>query len=89
MLYRCDPLIDCGKGPNELTVFDPDILAIVLKGAKNSFSKSAWYDNLKPYTGLNTYRDKAEHDQRRRIWDHGFTTTGFIAKIVQYIPILT
>ena len=63
-------------GPNELTIFEPDILPEILEGSKNSFSKPAWYDNLRPYTGLNTHRSKVVHEHRRRIWDQGFTTKG-------------
>ncbi|KAL8670626.1 MAG: hypothetical protein Q9168_004837 [Polycauliona sp. 1 TL-2023] len=61
-------------GPNELTIFDPEILRIMNSGPHNPFTKPAWYENLKPYTGLNTYRGKTEHKHRRRIWDHAFTT---------------
>lgn len=63
-------------GPSELTVFDPDVLRIINDGQNNPCSKPAWYDNLRPYTGLNTHRSKIVHKHRRRVWDHGFTTEG-------------
>ncbi|KAL8964360.1 MAG: hypothetical protein Q9183_004506, partial [Haloplaca sp. 2 TL-2023] len=61
-------------GPNELAIFDPRALVEINEGAKNPFSKPAWYDNLRPYTGLNTHRSKTVHGHRRRVWDQGFTT---------------
>ena len=63
-------------GPSELTIFEPGILPEILEGSKNVFSKLAWYDNLRPYYGLNTHRSKVVHEHRRRIWDQGFTTKG-------------
>ena len=67
-------------GPNELTVFEPDVLTEILDGSKNQFSKPAWYDNLRPYTGLNTHRSKVVHQHRRRVWDYGFTTKGLYVR---------
>ena len=63
-------------GPSELTIFEPGVLPEILEGSKNAFSKPAWYDNLRPYYGLNTHRSKVVHEHRRRIWDQGFTTKG-------------
>ena len=63
-------------GPNELAIFEPDVLPEILEGSKNLFSKPAWYDNLRPYTGLNTHRSGVVHEHRRRVWDQGFTTKG-------------
>ena len=60
-------------GPEELTVFDPEVLQAV-DGPGNSCSKAVWYDLLLPELAVNTTRSKPEHDKRRRIWDHGFTT---------------
>ncbi|KAI9745627.1 MAG: hypothetical protein M1818_001161 [Claussenomyces sp. TS43310] len=58
-------------GPDELTIFDPDILPAILDG--RDMNKPAWYDNLRPYHGLNTHRSKIVHSHRRRIWDYAFT----------------
>lgn len=71
-------ILTLATGPNELTIFDPDVLRIVNDGLKNACTKPAWYDNLRPYTGLNTHRSKLVHKHRRRVWDHGFTTEGVI-----------
>ncbi|KAL8754101.1 MAG: hypothetical protein Q9184_005223 [Pyrenodesmia sp. 2 TL-2023] len=60
-------------GPEELTVFNPEVLRAV-DGPGNSCSKAVWYDLLLPELAVNTTRSKPEHDKRRRIWDHGFTT---------------
>ncbi len=62
-------------GPDELTVFNPEIMA-AFDGRVNKCSKSVWYDFLWPMVGLNTTRDKVLHDKRRRVWDQGFTTKG-------------
>jgi len=63
------------SGPNEVTVFHPDIFA-AMDGPGNSCSKAVWYDFLLPEMAVNTTRDKAQHDQRRRIWDKAFTRQG-------------
>ncbi|OKL58794.1 hypothetical protein UA08_05857 [Talaromyces atroroseus] len=47
-------------GPNELTIFHPDTLVTIYEGNRNPFTKPAWYDNLRPYTGLNTHRSKLQ-----------------------------
>ena len=60
-------------GPEEITIFHPEILRAV-DGPGNSCTKAVWYDLLLPELAINTTRSKAEHDKRRRIWDHGFTT---------------
>ncbi|KAI9702665.1 MAG: hypothetical protein M1820_006049 [Bogoriella megaspora] len=62
------------KGPNELTIFAPTALQVILDGRKNRMTKSVWYDFLLPLSGLNAIRDNKLHDQRRRIWDRAFTT---------------
>lgn len=62
-------------GPNEITVFHPDIFAAT-DGLGNTCGKAVWYDFLLPELAVNTIRDKVQHDQRRRIWDKGFTRQG-------------
>ncbi len=61
------------SGPTEVTIFCPEILSSV-DGPGNKCTKAVWYDFLLPEVAMNTTRDKKEHDQRRRIWDHGFTS---------------
>lgn len=63
------------SGPNEITVYHPDIFAVT-DGPGNSCGKAVWYDFLLPELAVNTTRDKVQHDQRRRIWDKGFTRQG-------------
>ena len=63
------------KGPNEITVFVPEVLPAV-NGRDNPCSKTAWYDFLLPEVAMNTTRDKQAHDQRRRVWDHAFSFKG-------------
>ncbi|OJK01623.1 hypothetical protein ASPACDRAFT_26755 [Aspergillus aculeatus ATCC 16872] len=58
-------------GPNEITVFHPQALAI-LDGPRSQTRKSDWYDLLLPYEGVTTIRERALHDQRRRIWNKAF-----------------
>ncbi|KAL9134417.1 MAG: hypothetical protein Q9175_004399 [Cornicularia normoerica] len=61
-------------GPNELTIFAPDVLLTTHGGPSNPFGKPAWYDILQPYIGLTNHRDRKVHEYHRRVWDHGFTT---------------
>ena len=63
------------KGPNELTVYLPEVLPAV-NGRDNPCTKTAWYDFLLPEVAMNTTRDKQAHDQRRRVWEHGFSFKG-------------
>ena len=62
-------------GPNEVTIFRPDALKPI-HGYGSKCTKSAWYDNLKPYTAMNTTRIKSEHDRRRRVYDQGLSIKG-------------
>jgi hypothetical protein len=63
------------EGPNEVTVFHPDALA-KLDGPGNHNTKSAWYDFLMPDMGVTTIRNKAFHDQRRRVWTQALSAKG-------------
>lgn len=60
-------------GPNEITIFDPEGLQR-LDGPGNKNTKSVFYDFLLPNVGIETIRDKAWHDERRRIWTKAFST---------------
>lgn len=73
-------------GPEEITVFHPEVLRAV-DGPGNSCTKAVWYDLLLPELAVNTTRSKPEHDKRRRIWDHGFTTkalTNYEERMMSY-----
>ena len=60
-------------GPGEITVFHPDVLAL-LDGPGNKCSKSVWYDFLLLRVGVTTIRDRSFHDQRRRVWNQAVST---------------
>ena len=62
-------------GPTEVTIYSPEVLKVV-DGPGNNCTKAVWYDILLPLTALNTTRDKPIHDQRRRVWNQGFTKKG-------------
>ena len=63
------------EGPNEITIFNPEA-QIAINGSANLCSKAVWYDILLPLLAVNTTRSKMDHDRRRRIWNHAFTTEG-------------
>ena len=73
------------SGPNEVTIFAPDVLRTIHGGPSNPFSKPAWYDILQPYTGLTNHRDRKVHEHHRQVWDHGFTTRGLHHLVCQHI----
>lgn len=81
------------SGPNEITIFRPESLKLI-HGYGSKCTKSAWYDNLKPYTAMNSTRIKSEHDRRRRLYDQGLSIKGFFfliaesqAKLIVFIAI--
>ena len=77
-------------GPEELTVIDPEVPNAV-DGPGNDCSKAVWYDLLLPEIALNTTRSKRDHDVRRRIWDHGFSSKAlahYEERVVEYAEML-
>ncbi|KAK0672541.1 putative cytochrome P450 E-class, group I [Cercophora samala] len=60
-------------GPEELTIIDPSVPSTI-DGPKSTCTKAVWYDFLLPEIALNTTRSVAEHDQRRKVWDKGFSS---------------
>jgi len=70
-------------GPNEITVFHPDVFRVI-DGPKSECIKAEWYDILHPYIALVTSRVKAEHQIRRRKWNRGFTTKGWLQKSLEF-----
>ena len=62
-------------GPNELTIFNPEMLAAI-DGPGSRCTKSAWYDVLLPETLINTSRERSTHDRRRRLWNSAFNPEG-------------
>ncbi|PYI01926.1 benzoate 4-monooxygenase cytochrome P450 [Aspergillus sclerotiicarbonarius CBS 121057] len=74
-------------GPNELTIFHPDIF-MAIDGPKSNCIKAEWYDLLHPKLSLVTSRVKETHAARRRQWNRGFTSKSldqYITKILPYI----
>lgn len=69
-------------GPNEICVFRPEALKSI-HGYGSSCTKSAWYDNLKPYQAMNTTRSKQEHDKRRRSYEHGLSIKGTLIALAE------
>ncbi|KAK2873645.1 hypothetical protein FQN49_002198 [Arthroderma sp. PD_2] len=61
-------------GPAEITIFHPEAIS-KFDGPGNKCSKAVWYDFLLPHVGVNTMRNKTFHDQRRRVWTKGLSTT--------------
>lgn len=45
---------------------------VEINGPGSKCTKAPFYDLLLPRTSIITTRNKTLHDQRRRIWDHGF-----------------
>ncbi|KAL6715385.1 hypothetical protein ACLMJK_006346 [Lecanora helva] len=60
-------------GPNELTIFAPDIFSTIYEGLSNKVKKPAWYDIASPFIGLTNVRDFKAHATQRRTWDNALT----------------
>lgn len=70
-------------GPSEITIFHPDAL-VKLDGPGNKTTKSDWYDFILPHVGVTTIRDRSYHDQRRRVWTKGLSTSD-LSRYQEYI----
>ncbi|RYP03734.1 hypothetical protein DL765_010404 [Monosporascus sp. GIB2] len=60
-------------GPNELSINDPKALHAI-HSASSACTKGPWYTLLHPRISLNTSRDPECHAQRRKAWDHAFSS---------------
>ncbi|OTB19797.1 hypothetical protein K445DRAFT_7823 [Daldinia sp. EC12] len=58
-------------GPQELTVFHPDILDAISKHGTTCIKAPA-YDMLHPFSSLNSIRTKLGYQTRRKRWDEAF-----------------
>lgn len=58
-------------GPSELSVRDPKALN-AFHGPNSKCRKDPHYDFTLPMTSLHIFRDKAQHDRRRRVWSQAF-----------------
>ncbi|KAL9593682.1 MAG: hypothetical protein Q9219_007437 [cf. Caloplaca sp. 3 TL-2023] len=64
-------------GPSELTITHPDVYHAI-DGPKSLCAKAEWYDIIHPNMSLVTARESVAHDNRRRIWDRGFSRQAII-----------
>ena len=74
-------------GPSELTIFRPDAHTAI-HGPQSKCKKSEWYDLLYPIVSMQTTRDKADHNRRRRIWDRAFSVkaiNGYHPRVVSHL----
>ncbi|KAK1248803.1 hypothetical protein MKX08_007023 [Trichoderma sp. CBMAI-0020] len=58
-------------GPSELSVRDPKAVN-AFHGLNSKCRKDPHYDMTLPMTSLHIFRDKAQHDRRRRVWSQAF-----------------
>ncbi|KAM0260623.1 hypothetical protein ACHAQJ_002686 [Trichoderma viride] len=58
-------------GPSELSVRDPNAVT-AFHGPASNCQKEQHYDVSNPLVSLHTFRDKALHNDRRRVWSHAF-----------------
>lgn len=87
--HKYGPIIR--TGPEELTIIDAAIPRLV-DGPGNGCTKAVWYDFLLPELALNTTRNTKEHDDRRRIWDRGFSKSAlafYEERVVAYAEMLS
>ncbi|KAJ6441496.1 cytochrome P450 [Purpureocillium lavendulum] len=78
-------------GPNDLSIVEPDGMKVVL-GANSKCTKSAWYGQDMPYISINTTRDRAAHDRRRRILAPAFSDKalrGYSTRLQKFHDLLT
>lgn len=62
-------------GPNELTIFQPDVLTAATRPG-NELNHSDWYDLLLPSEPMATSRNRPDHDARRKVFDRAFSRIG-------------
>lgn len=60
-------------GPREVAVYCADAIPVI-HGPMSRCRKGPWYNNASHIGGASTHltRDKQEHKQRRKAWDHAF-----------------
>lgn len=61
-------------GPNELTIFQPEVLSVATRPG-NELNHSDWYDLLLPSEPMATSRNRPDHDARRKAFDRAFSRT--------------
>ncbi|KAL2831865.1 cytochrome P450 [Aspergillus pseudoustus] len=63
-------------GPSNVSIMHPKVVTADLWGC-STCTKNSFYDNAHPMRSLHSYRSRADHDQRRRVWSPGFSDTRF------------
>jgi len=58
-------------GPNYVSIAHPKGVSLVYGGGSKC-TKASWYDLTKPMISLQTFREKSQHDERRRVWSAAF-----------------
>ncbi|KAL1654432.1 hypothetical protein SLS61_003033 [Didymella pomorum] len=68
--YKADVI---RTGPRELAVYSADAVPLI-HGPMSRCRKGPWYNNADHIGGASTHttRDKQDHKQRRKAWDHAF-----------------
>lgn len=77
-------------GPSDVSVTHPEAVDIIY-GYQSRCSKNAFYDNAHPMASLHSYRSRAAHDKRRRIWSTGFgdkAMRGYETRVRRYQEML-
>ncbi|KAI9791595.1 MAG: hypothetical protein M1816_003681 [Peltula sp. TS41687] len=59
-------------GSNDLSIIHPKAVSAIY-GVGSRCIKSDWYEQNRPVISMQTTRDRAIHDQRRRIWSAAFS----------------
>ena len=73
-------------GSSDLSIAHPRAVNIIY-GPRSKCTKADWYDLTQPMVSMQTTRDQALHDKRRRIWSTAFsdkTLRGYDARIEYY-----
>ncbi|KIW12678.1 hypothetical protein PV08_09956 [Exophiala spinifera] len=73
-------------GPTELSINNVDAVQ-KMHSSQSRCVKGPWYNVLNPFQSLQMVRNKAEHSQRRRVWDRGFSVKAlqdYESRVVRY-----
>ena len=73
-------------GPSDLSTIHPKAVEAIY-GGKSRCTKSQSYDTNMPFVSLHATRDRAFHDQRRRLWSTAFSDRalrGYEQRVTEY-----
>jgi tryprostatin B 6-hydroxylase len=74
-------------GPSELSIVDPESI-LAIHGTSSGCNRAAWYGMADPIKAIFHTRDDFEHDQRRPVWEQGFSVSALKAyepKLKKYV----